>query len=117
MFGVGARKDIGFQDCLVKFCFRHRFNFSAGHHRVMFNAELFANGLCRRGMVAGNHLHLDASLVAALYCVYRFFAWRIVDTNYTNQGQVIVDSREFQFRQVLLESVHGNSQRSLSLAS
>jgi hypothetical protein len=88
LLGFHAGKDIGLVSGGGQCRFIESGQFPAGYHPFAVQADLARNGLCRDGMVAGDHLDPDAGRVAVADGADRRLAWRIDHADQAEQRQV-----------------------------
>ena len=82
-----ARKHRGLFDVARQLGHVDAVQFGAGQHRTV-QAQLAGNGRCSEGMVAGDHLDLDAGLLAQLDRVARFRARRVDEADESGQAEL-----------------------------
>lgn len=81
VFRAGAREHVGLLRSAAQGRVVHRGNGVAGQRAVGVQAQLAADGCRRHRMVAGDHLHPDAGLLALGHRGHRFVARRVDDAH------------------------------------
>ena len=97
MFGAGAGEDVDLEHQLAQFLFTHQCQLGTGQGGFAdADAQLRGDDACGFGVVAGDHLHLDAGSVTFGNRGDGFLAGRVDDADQCKQTEAGLHVRKIQ---------------------